>query len=243
MKNIPNEVLNKPEVVSLDELRKAFKVFSGDLGIVGHDKEPPISIFGEPKRHGEYSLSLLPEDMSEQEVLRRLEQAKMVINGCMDKRQARLLYEHFRGNYQSEEIVVLFWGGGIVQGGTREGVEKRREAEATILTYFSQHTPNLERFYATNHDGRCGAIAYSLEVPAGKMPPGLGEKGSDKERLITKRLIADGIDLVPNEWKVADKVQAALVILNEKKQDISVELFDHQTVKPLRVKDLPKFAS
>lgn len=234
------EAPDNNEPVSFDEIRKAFQVFSQDLSIVGHENDSPISIFDRPNKHGEYSLTLLPAEIAEQEIIRKLEQAKIVINGCMDKRQAKLLYEHIGGNYQPKEIVILFWGGGIVQGGTRKGVEKRREAMKTILRYLSQHTQDLESAYLTNHDGRCGAIAYSLKVPSGEMPPGLGQKGSDQERRITKRLIAGGIvDLVPKKWKDEDKVQAALVILDEENEAISLEKFDYTQEEPLRAIDLP----
>ena len=74
-----------------DQFREAMEVFKDDLGIAGHGDELPISPFDPSKEYGQYSLTQIPDDMSEEQFRNQMANVRKITITCMDRRKTRPL--------------------------------------------------------------------------------------------------------------------------------------------------------
>lgn len=155
--------------VSFPDAILAGRTFLGDPGLV-HGEVRIQSSHMPPATRGEYSLQVIREDTD----VARITKAKVLVVGCMDKRQAEELYERAldgrmaledggqRTRFAPDEVVMITVGGGIVQKGERE------EALKTMIDFVIDQAPGLEHVVVSAHtsDPRsdeskpCGGITF-----------------------------------------------------------------------------------
>jgi len=155
--------------VSFPDAILAGRAFLGDPNLV-HGEVKIQSSHMPPATRGEYSLQVIREDTD----VERIRKAKVLVVGCMDKRQAEELYGRVldgrmsmedggqRIKYTPDEIAMITVGGGIVQTGERE------EAMQTMIDFVIDQAPNLQHVVVSAHtsDPRsdeskpCGGITF-----------------------------------------------------------------------------------
>lgn len=219
-------------MVSFSQFVEAWQAFENDLGLVGHPNDPKMSIFLKPRQKGKYNLALLPKDLNEIQVKQKLKKIKVIAVTCMDKRMVWDFYTLVGRGCESEEVLLITVGGGIVQNGS-----KRREAMKNILSFLSENTPNLDQVIVSDHDCRYNAVAFWLKAKKDKLPKGFGSKPDCKcEKGVMQSLIAEGyISLVPQVWK--DQGKAKVCLVTPAKEKASCQLFDPYLVEAKQVKD------
>jgi hypothetical protein len=158
-----NERRNMERVLFADFVQ-AVKVFAGDYSIVNHAELEVRSPWDEPNPAGVYSLTQLPEGMTEDEFLGRMQPITDIVITCMDKDCAHSTWEQM--GIEPMKLMMLTWGGGIVQHNL-EGREGVVEAMGTIANYLAQlkregKLPNLATIHADDHDSVCGAVKAFL---------------------------------------------------------------------------------
>lgn len=224
-------------MINFDQFQQAWNAFENDLSLVGHPQDPKVSIFAPPREWGKYNLTLLPKDLNESQVKENLTKVKIIGVTCMDKRVTYEFYQFLAKGHSPTKVLLISVGGGIVQSG-----QERKQAMKTILTYLSEKTANLNEVVISDHDCRCGAVAFWLKAKPEKLPKGFGDKpGCVCEKEIMKSLIAEGYrSLVPQEWKEEGRIKACLVTPKEKEKTVYCQPFDPQLVKPKSIEDFKK---
>jgi carbonic anhydrase len=216
-----------------DQFKEAFVVFHNDYQIVGHPGEPTVSPFDEPREYGKYSLTQIPDLMTEKEFESQMVSMKKILITCMDKRVARKIWESENG--ASGEVFLLAIGGGVVQN------RERLKAVEVIAGYLAQFHW-LREVVASDHEHVCGAVRYFL-ANAGLshedgLPGLLGKPpGSEEEREIMNRLIAHGAQPWIQEFG-DDKVVAKDAYVNESERDVQEFLIQITDLKPLSIEQL-----
>lgn len=226
--------------VSFDSFQAATEVFGGDLSIVNHTDHPTTSILGKPNDYGTYSLSQIPEGMTEQSLLEALQGNPVVVFiECMDKLAARPAYDQLKAEHPEAVIVTLSMGGGILQedvirrpqGNKINNVQVwRGEAIKTQLAYLEQLVgragANVEVVVSTGHDCQCGACKFYNNDVAVHENIG-AQKGSEEEQNEMKRLITEHTAAhMPQAWLEAGIVKTGLVRIDEAGQKASTEYFN-----------------
>lgn len=156
------------EEVTFAEFAHAFRVFGGDYGIVGHPELEKRLPWDEPNPAGAYSLTQVPENMTEEEFLRGVEDMTDLVITCMDKDCAHSTWEQLQQT--GKKVVMFSFGGGVVQDVIESGAD-RVSALYTIARYTGGlrrggHLKKLETVHAADHDSVCGAVKLFL----GKKP-------------------------------------------------------------------------
>ena len=216
-----------------DQFKEAFSVFHNDYQIVGYPGEPTVSPFDEPREYGKYSLTQIPDLMTEKEFESRMGSIKKFllhvwISGLREK----------SGNLKMGRAAKFFsWlsVGGVVQN--RERI-KAVEVIAGYLAQFHQ----LEEVVASDHDHACGAVRYFLANVGlsheDGLPGLLGKPpGSKEEREIMNRLITHGAQLWIQEFG-DDKIVAKDAYINESERDVQEFLIQITDLKPLSIEQL-----
>ncbi len=152
------------ERLSFGDFVSAVRVFANDYSIVNRPELPVRSPFDEPNEAGKFSLTQIPEGMTESEFVERMRPITDVVVTCMDKDCAHSTWE--RSGAGAERVMMLTWGGGVVQHNL-EGREGAAEAMGTIAEYLAQlkregRLPNLKTIHADSHDSVCGAVEAFL---------------------------------------------------------------------------------
>ena len=216
-----------------DQFKEAFAVFHNDYQIVGHPGEPTVSPFDEPREYGKYSLTQIPDLMTEKEFESQMGSMKKILITCMDKRVARKIWESENG--ASGEVFLLAIGGGVVQN------RERRKAIEVIAGYLAQFH-QLRKVVASDHEHVCGAVKYFLANVGlsneNGLPGLLGKpSGSEEEREIMNRLIAHGAHPWIKEFG-DDKVVAKDAYVNESERDVQEFQIQIKDIKPLSIEQL-----
>lgn len=160
----------KPETktkVSFPEAILAGRTFLGDPTLV-HGEIKIQSSHMPPAARGEYSLQIIREDTD----VKRIQQAKVLVVGCMDKRQAESLYQSAldgrmatgsdRKKYTPDDIVMITVGGGIIQTGEREADLQK------MIDFVIDQAPGLEHVVVSAHtsdpeseeSSPCGGVKF-----------------------------------------------------------------------------------
>lgn len=152
------------ETVSWADFVAAVRVFKDDYLIVNHPDTPVRAPWDEPNKTGEYSLTQIPEGMTEEEFKEKVAGVTDVVFTCMDKDCTHSTWEKMRN--EQVNVLMFSWGGGVVQHDI-EGREGAVDALVTIATYLAQlkregAMPQLERIHADDHDNVCGAVKAFL---------------------------------------------------------------------------------
>ena len=234
MAEAPKPMENKETLSGWQEFAEAMAVFAGDLDIVGHGQEEPVSPFAVPKEYGEYTLTQLPEGMTEEEFKELMAGVDTIVISCMDKRVAYPVWQQSGG--PERKVLLLAVGGGVVQN------KDRWSAMEKIAQYLSQF--KIDRVAATDHDHVCGAVKYflgklGLENDSG-LPGLLGKKpGEEQEKQYMEKLIRKGA----KPWIEAfgeDKVELQLAVVDEEGQTVAMKPIpakgDSLTVEDLAAK-------
>lgn len=159
--------------VSFSEAILAGRTFLGDPSLVHPHSVTIQSSHMPPAERGEYSLQVIREDTN----LEHIRRAKVLVVGCMDKRQAAELYNRVldgrmamedggqRTRFTPDDVVMIAVGGGIVQTG------ERQQALQTMTDFVINEAPGLEHLVVSAHtsDPRkqesspCGGITFLNE--------------------------------------------------------------------------------
>lgn len=185
--------------VTWDEFTTAFAVFGGlkggDYAIVNHSDTPYANPFSRPngldaERNRQYSVTQIPEGMTEEKFLRELKTRSILFIGCMDKDAIGPAWDLLAKEDAEENIMTLSIGGGIVQER-----DDRVAALKTVLTYLSENG-NFQTVIPTGHNHSCGLV--KAVINSGKtLPEVLGEDpASGKENTAMKSLILNGVKAV-----------------------------------------------
>ncbi len=199
------EQLEHPEMIrTYQDLRQAFKTFEGDYNIVGHPELPVRHPWEEPNPPGTYSLTQIPESMSEDEFLERVKGVTSIGVTCMDKDCAHSTWEKLKSG--GANVMMITLAGGVVQHDLeqRPGATK---AMNTMARYFAHqkregNMPNLVEVHCDDHDSVCGAVKVSLGgVPLHELLSRWYGKPltehSPEEDLVMEALIRNGAQ----QWK------------------------------------------
>ncbi|MGH7245870.1 MAG: hypothetical protein ACREGI_02980 [Candidatus Levyibacteriota bacterium] len=144
----------------------AGRTFLGDPGLV-HGIVRVQSLHMPPAAAGEYSLQIISDGnpTEQQAQMNAIARAKMLVVGCMDKRQAEALYLKAQTlRYAPEDIVMLTVGGGIIQTEHSD----RERALGTMIDYVVDNASGLETIVLSahtsdpEHDGSspCGGVTF-----------------------------------------------------------------------------------
>jgi carbonic anhydrase len=216
-----------------DQFKGAFAVFHNDYQIVGHPGEPAVSPFDKPREYGKYSLTQIPDLMTEKEFESEMGSIRKILITCMDKRVARKIWESEDGAGGS--VFLLAIAGGVVQN------RDRRKAMEVIAGYLAQF-PQVREVCASDHEHVCGAVRYFLANVGlsheDGLPGLLGKPpGSEEEREIMNRLIAHGAEPWIQEFG-ENKIVAKDAYVNEAKRDVQEFLIQLRDIKPLSIEKL-----
>lgn len=219
-----DELVSQSELakkVEFSEVQKAFHTFAHDYEIVGHPDTPVNTPFNPPNGpdehgHRQYNLTLLPEDMSEQQFLTELhsESGVVVFYGCMDRDAAMPAYKKLQEQFPGKKIVYITVAGGVVQ---KE--DERKQSLTTISRYIAQHQENVEAVIATDHDHTCGKVKKDLGgIPLtqklGIDGPLVGQHAPHAEQAEMKQLIRSGVSELKLPNLFGAKLRPALVAIN-----------------------------
>lgn len=146
--------------IPFQKFLEAMQVFANDYEMVGHPELEIRTCWEEPNDAGTYSLSQIPEGMTEVEFLEKMQGITDIAITCMDKDCAHSTWEKIEA--APEQIMMLTWGGGVVQKG-----RDRVVALQAIASYLSQlkwdgKLPNLSLVHADDHNHVCGAVKVWL---------------------------------------------------------------------------------
>ena len=146
--------------VSFKEFAEAMQVFANDYEIVGQPDLEMRTCWEEPNDAGTYSLTRIPAGMTEVEFLEKMQGITHIAITCMDKDCAHRTWEKIEA--EPGEIMMLTWGGGVVQKG-----RERIRAMQAIASYLGQlkwngKLPDLSFIHADDHDHVCGAVKVWL---------------------------------------------------------------------------------
>lgn len=222
--------MNHEAVVNWQQFVEAVNVFQDDYGIVGHDGEPRVGFFDEPRPHMNYTVT--GEGLgSESDFLTQLKSKPVVVFiECMDRRGASLAYQKVKAEHlpQGAQIFHFAAGGGVIQrdeivkGGEAQQVG-RGKAFSTIMRYIAQNA-EVVKVVATDHDHRCGAEAFAADGRG--WPERLDcVPGDQKEQEKMKALIIEYSEkLLPAVWNERGVVETALVVFSDNPEtDAKVE--------------------
>jgi hypothetical protein len=148
------------KLIPFQKFLEAIQVFANDYEMVGHPELESRTCWEEPNDAGTYSLSQIPEGMTEVEFLEKMQGITDIAITCMDKDCAHSTWEKIEA--APEQIMMLTWGGGVVQKG-----KDRVVALQAIASYLSQlkwdgKLPNLSLIHADDHNHVCGAVKVWL---------------------------------------------------------------------------------
>jgi hypothetical protein len=154
---------SRENMITFEQLRTAFGVFSGDYNIVNHPDTLPSSPFehpNEPVDHEghmerQYNLTQIPVEMTEEAFLEAFNKCDTIFISCMDKDAVGPSYDALKE--QHKNIFLLSMAGGVIQ----EHPE-RAEALDTILKYLGQYGSHIQEVYATDHNNTCGYIKFAI---------------------------------------------------------------------------------
>ena len=151
---------DKFQSVTFEEFVGAVSVFANDYNLVGESGAPIKAPWDEPNEAGTYSLTQIPEGLSEGEFVERVQEVSDIAITCMDKDCAHSTWEKI--DAEPENTLMFTWGGGVVQHNV-DGREGAVEAIATIASYFARlkhegRWTNLKHIHADDHDSVCGAV-------------------------------------------------------------------------------------
>jgi hypothetical protein len=146
--------------ISFERFVEAMQVFSNDYEIVAHPWLEIRTCWEEPNEAGLYSLTQIPAVMNEVEFLAKMQGITHIAVTCMDKDCAHSTWEKIEA--EPEQIMMLTWGGGVVQNG-----RERVQALQAIASYLAQlkwdgKLPHLSTIHADDHDHVCGAVKVWL---------------------------------------------------------------------------------
>jgi hypothetical protein len=212
--------------VTWNELQTAFNTFTGgntpsasDYAIVGHaelaKKIGFPTVFDSPNKWGIYTITGLG-DYNEKTFLEKLngEKPVVVVEGCMDKHNASVLYDLIREKYPDALIISLFYAGGAVQ------TEDREISRETIHAYLGSHAKNISHVYITDHDHVCGLVKVKTDNYLGRHD--IQEKSRD-EHNIMKSLIMHGQRQVAGFYSSEVSVIPALSIISRDQPHIELD--------------------
>ncbi|MGD8370819.1 MAG: hypothetical protein PVG64_08545 [Syntrophobacterales bacterium] len=180
--------------ISFNRFVEAMQVFSNDYDIVGHPELEIRTCWEEPNEAGLYSLTQIPAAMNEDEFLEKMHGITHIAVTCMDKDCAHSTWEMIEA--EPEQIMMLTWGGGVVQNG-----RERVQALQTIASYLSQlkwdgKLPQLSLIHADDHNHVCGAVKVWLGQSLPEFLTELYGKEitpqSEEEDALMESLIRDG---------------------------------------------------
>ena len=182
------------ERISFEHFVEAMRVFANDYEIVAHPELEIRTCWEEPNDPGTYSLTQIPAGMTEVKFLEKMRGITDIALTCMDKDCAHSTWEKIEA--EPEQIMMLTWGGGVVQGG-----RDRVRALQVIASYLSQlkwdgKLPNLSLIHADDHDHVCGAVKVWLGQSLPEFLTELYGKEitpqSEEEDALMESLIRDG---------------------------------------------------
>ena len=188
---MPKEHLKR---ISFERFVKAMQVFSNDYEIVAHPELEIRTCWEEPNDAGTYSLTQIPAGMTEVEFLEKMQGITDIAVTCMDKDCAHSTWEKIEA--EPEQIMMLTWGGGVVQNG-----RERVRALQVIASYLSElkwegKLPDLSLIHADDHDHVCGAVKVWLGQSLPEFLTELYGKEitpqSEEEDALMESLIRDG---------------------------------------------------
>ncbi|UCG13408.1 MAG: hypothetical protein JSU72_02665 [Deltaproteobacteria bacterium] len=188
---MPKEHLKR---ISFERFVEAMQVFSNDYEIVAHPWLEIRTCWEEPNEAGVYSLTQIPAVMNEGEFLEKMQPITNIAVTCMDKDCAHSTWERIEA--EPEQIMMLTWGGGVVQNG-----KERVQALQVIASYLGQlkwdeRLPHLSTIHAADHDHVCGAVKVWLGQSLPEFLTELYGKEitpqSEEEDTLMESLIRDG---------------------------------------------------
>jgi hypothetical protein len=180
--------------ISFTRFVEGMQVFANDYDLVGHPELEIRTCWEEPNEPGTYSLTQIPAEMTEVEFLEKMQSITDIAVTCMDKDCAHSTWEKIEA--EPEQIMMLTWGGGVVQKG-----RERVRALQVIASYLSQlkrdgKLPYLSLIHADDHNHVCGAIKVWLGQPLPEFLTELYRKEitpqSEEEDALMESLIRDG---------------------------------------------------
>jgi hypothetical protein len=180
--------------ISFERFVEAMQVFANDYELVGHPELQIRTCWEEPNEAGVYSLTQIPAEMTEAGFLEKMQPITNIVITCMDKDCAHSTWEKIEA--EPEQIMMLTWGGGVVQNG-----QERVRALQIIASYLSQlkwerKLPHLSKIHADDHDHVCGAVKVWLGQSLPEFLTELyGEEitpQSEEEDALMEALIRDG---------------------------------------------------
>jgi hypothetical protein len=188
---MPKENLQR---ISFKEFVEAMQVFANDYELVGFPDLEIRTCWEEPNDAGTYSLTQIPAGMTEVEFLEKMQTITQIAITCMDKDCAHSTWEKIEA--EPEQIMMLTWGGGVVQKG-----RDRVCAMQTIASYLGHlkrdgKLPRLSLIHADDHDHVCGAVKVWLGQALPEFLTELYGKEitpqSEEEDALMESLIRDG---------------------------------------------------
>ena len=180
--------------IPFERFVEAMQVFANDYEIVGHPELEIRHCWQEPNDAGTYSLTQIPTGVTEVEFLEKMQSITDIAVTCMDKDCAHSTWEKIEA--EPEQIMMLTWGGGVVQNG-----RDRVRALQVIASYLSQlkwdgKLPNLASIHADDHNHVCGAVKVWLGQSLPEFLTELYGKEitpqSEEEDALMESLIRDG---------------------------------------------------
>ncbi|MCG6982031.1 MAG: hypothetical protein LJE88_11545 [Deltaproteobacteria bacterium] len=180
--------------IPFQKFLEAMQVFTNDYEMVGHPELEIRTCWEEPNDAGTYSLSQIPAGITEVEFLEKMQGITDIAVTCMDKDCAHSTWEKIEA--EPEQIMMLTWGGGVVQKG-----RDRVVALQAIASYLSQlkwdgKLPNLSLIHADDHNHVCGAVKVWLGQSLPEFLTELYGKEitpqSEEEDALMESLIRDG---------------------------------------------------
>ncbi len=180
--------------ISFERFVEAMQVFSNDYEIVAHPWLEIRTCWEEPNEAGLYSLTQIPAAMNEVEFLEKMQGITDIAVTCMDKDCAHSTWEEIEA--EPEQIMMLTWGGGVVQNG-----RERVQALQSIASYLAQlkwagKLPQLSTIHADDHNHVCGAVKVWLGQSLPEFLTELYGKEitpqSEEEDAVMESLIRDG---------------------------------------------------
>ena len=180
--------------ISFKGFVEAMQVFANDYEIVGHPELEIRTCWEEPNEAGTYSLTQIPAGMTEVEFVEKMQPITDIAVTCMDKDCAHSTWEKIEA--EPEQIMMLTWGGGVVQKG-----RDRVQSMQVIASYLSQlkrdgQLPDLSLIHADDHNHVCGAVKVWLGQSLPEFLTALYGKEitpqSEEEDALMESLIRDG---------------------------------------------------
>ena len=197
-------------MITYEEALQASRVFKGDLGLVGHPNDEPISPTSIPVE-GYYAQTQLNGLGNEFNQIAK--KPALLLIGCEDYRFAAPLYDLAKKNYPRFTIASILVAAGIAQDGSPE----RLQAMQTLVVYYLQEL-NVKQILATDHLHNCGGLNYIHDLGS-SVCSGLGCWPGDNVELayVKQKAILSARKIIPHWWQAKTSVE---ILTLEKKGEV-----------------------